>query len=182
MPAIYKELEIKGVFLITPQVIKDTRGFFFETFKLKEFTDNITQIYLEWFRQDNQSFSIKNVLRGIHFQKSPKAQGKLVRCIKGKIFDVAVDLIDYSPTFKKWVGVELSEENKQMLWVPQGHGHAFLTLSDTAEIVYKCTEEYDKDCDGGIIWNDPDININWGIENPIISNKDANLPKLSEII
>lgn len=179
MPFTFQKLDIPEVILITPQVFKDDRGWFMETYKLKDF--DMEACIGKEFIQDNHSFSIKNVLRGIHLQKNPKSQGKLIRCIKGKIFDVAVDLRKDSPTFKKWVGVELSEENKKMLWIPENNfGHGFLTLSDTAEIVYKCTEEYDKNCDCGIIWNDPEININWEIETPIISEKDSKLPFLKD--
>ncbi len=177
MPFEFKKLEIEGVVLVKPIVFSDDRGFFMETYKYSDFAKNGIK---ENFVQDNHSKSVKNVLRGIHFQLNPKAQGKLVRCIKGKIFDVAVDLRKNSPTFKKWVGVELSEENKYMLYIPAGFGHAFLTLSDEAEVLYKATEEYSKEHDSGIRWNDPEINITWGIKSPILSEKDANLPYLKD--
>ena len=177
MPFEFKKLEIEGVVLVKPIVFSDDRGFFMETYKYSDFAKNGIK---ENFVQDNHSKSVKNVLRGIHFQLNPKAQGKLVRCTKGKIFDVAVDLRKNSPTFKKWVGVELSEENKYMLYIPAGFGHAFLTLSDEAEVLYKATEEYSKEHDSGIRWNDPEINITWGIKSPILSEKDANLPFLND--
>ena len=164
MPFEFKKLEIEGVVLVKPIVFSDDRGFFMETYKYSDFAKNGIK---ENFVQDNHSKSVKNVLRGIHFQLNPKAQGKLVRCTKGKIFDVAVDLRKNSPTFKKWVGVELSEENKYMLYIPAGFGHAFLTLSNEAEVLYKATEEYSKEHDSGIRWNDPEINITWGIKSPI---------------
>ena len=177
MPFDFKKLEINGLILIKPIVFSDDRGFFMEAYKYSDFAKNGIK---ENFVQDNHSKSVKNVLRGIHFQLNPKAQGKLVRCTKGKIFDVAVDLRKNSPTFKKWVGVELSDENKYMLYIPAGFGHAFLTLSEEAEVLYKTTEEYSKEHDSGIRWNDPEINITWGIKSPILSEKDANLPYLKD--
>ncbi len=177
MPFEFKRLEISDVILVKPVVFSDDRGFFMETYKYSDFAKNGIP---ERFVQDNHSKSVKNVLRGIHFQLNPKAQGKLVRCIKGKIFDVAVDLRKNSPTFKKWVGVELSEDNHYMLYIPAGFGHAFLTLSEEAEVMYKTTEEYSKEHDSGIRWNDPEINITWGIKDPILSEKDAKLPLLKE--
>ncbi len=177
MPFEFTRLEIEDVILVKPIVFADDRGFFMETYKYSDFAKAGIK---ERFVQDNHSKSIKNVLRGIHFQLNPKAQGKLVRCIKGRIFDVAVDLRKNSPTFKQWVGVELSEDNKFMLYIPAGFGHAFLTLSDEAEVMYKTTEEYSKKHDSGIRWNDPEINITWGISSPILSSKDANLPYLKD--
>ena len=171
--------EIPEVVLIKPKVFKDDRGFFMETYKKSEFERAaITTSFV----QDNHSKSTKYVLRGLHFQKEPFGQGKLVRCIRGKIFDVAVDIRKESPTFKRWVGFELTEENKQMLWIPRGFAHGFLTLSDEAEIIYKVSDnEYSPKSDAGIIWNDPEININWPIDRePILSGKDKLLPKLVE--
>lgn len=179
MPFEFEKTEIPDVILIKPKVFGDDRGFFMETYKKSDFekfgidTD---------FVQDNHSKSVKGVLRGLHFQKEPFAQGKLVRCIKGKIFDVAVDIRRGSPTFKKWVGYELSEENKLMLWIPKGFAHGFLTLSEEAEVIYKVSgAEYNPKSDAGIIWNDPDINIKWPleeIEEVLLSDKDKNLPTL----
>ena len=171
--------EIPEVVLVKPKVFKDDRGFFMETYKKSEFERaGITTNFV----QDNHSKSTKYVLRGLHFQKEPFGQGKLVRCIRGKIFDVAVDIRKESPTFKRWVGFELTEENKQMLWIPRGFAHGFLTLSDEAEIIYKVSDnEYSPKSDAGIIWNDPEININWPIDRePILSGKDKLLPKLVE--
>lgn len=172
---------LKGVILVKPKVFGDARGFFMETYKKSEFINGgITEDFI----QDNHSKSVKGVLRGIHFQKEPYGQGKLVRCIRGKIFDVAVDVRKASDTFGKWVGFELSEENKDMLFIPKGFGHAFLTLSDEAEIVYKVTgAEYSPSHDSGIFWNDPDVGIKWplkeyGISAPILSEKDSKLQKL----
>ena len=130
--------------------------------------------------QDNHSKSTYGVLRGLHYQKNPKAQGKLVRCIKGKILDVAVDIRKGSPTFGKWVSAILSEENKHMLYVPVGFAHGFAVLSEEAEVLYKTTDEYSPEHDRGILWNDPEIGIDWQVENPIISEKDKNLPLLKD--
>lgn len=173
------QTDIPDIIIIKPWSFHDERGFFMEVFKKSDFekfgidTD---------FVQDNHSKSLKNVLRGLHYQIEPKAQGKLVRCIKGKIFDVAVDIRRGSPTFGKWVGVELSEENRLMLWIPKGFAHGFLTLSDTAEVVYKVSgSEYSPHHDRNIRWNDPDIGISWPlVGEPILSRKDKMAPFLRE--
>jgi len=180
MPFEFIRTEIPEVIIVKPKVFEDERGFFLETYKKSEFekagidTD---------FVQDNHSKSVKNVLRGLHFQKTPKEQGKLVRCIKGRIFDVAVDIRKNSPTFGKWVGIELSGTNKLMLWIPKGFAHGFLTLSDEAEIIYKVSgAEYSPEHDAAIRWNDPEIGIKWPItDEPILSEKDKNAPLLREI-
>ena len=179
MPFEFLKTEIPEVVLIKQKVFKDDRGFFMETYKKSEFERAGIPTN---FVQDNHSKSTKYVLRGLHFQKEPFGQGKLVRCIRGKIFDVAVDIRKESPTFKRWVSFELTEENKQMLWIPRGFAHGFLTLSDEAEIIYKVSDnEYSPKSDAGIIWNDPEININWPIDRePILSGKDKLLPKLVE--
>ncbi len=179
MPFEFIKTEISDVILIKPKVFGDERGFFMETYKKSEFKRE--DIDLE-FVQDNHSKSVKGVLRGLHFQKEPKAQGKLVRCIRGKIFDVAVDIRRGSPTFGKWVGYELSEENKLMLWIPKGFAHGFLTLSDEAEIIYKVSGgEYSPEHDSAIRWDDPDINITWPInEAPVLSKKDRTAPFLED--
>ena len=183
MPFEFIKTEIPDVVLVKPRVFSDERGFFMETYKKSDFEKAGIETN---FVQDNHSKSVKGVLRGLHFQKEPKAQGKLVRCLKGKIFDVAVDIRKNSPTFGKWVGYELSEENKYMLWIPEGFAHGFLTLEDNTEIFYKVSNsEYSPEHDAGIIWNDEDINIKWpieNIENLILSEKDKKLPKLREII
>ncbi|SNR61070.1 dTDP-4-dehydrorhamnose 3,5-epimerase [Desulfurobacterium atlanticum] len=182
MPFEFIKTEIPDVIIVKPKVFGDERGFFLETYKKSDFekagidTD---------FVQDNHSKSVKNVLRGLHFQRAPKEQGKLVRCIKGKIFDVAVDIRKNSPTFGKWVGIELSEENKLMLWIPKGFAHGFLTLSEEAEIIYKVSgSEYSPEHDAAIRWDDPEINIKWPLENstePILSKKDKNAPFLKNL-
>ncbi len=179
MPFEFKKLDIKNVQLIIPKVFNDDRGFFLESFKETDFIENgIT----DDFKQDNHSKSSKGVLRGLHYQIEPKAQAKIVRCIKGKIYDIAVDIRKDSPTFTKWVGAELSEENKHMLYIPEGFAHGFVVLSDTAEIIYKASNEYSKEYDRGIRWNDPDINVNWNIDfEPILSEKDKNQPFLKDV-
>ncbi len=165
------KLKIPEVLLIEPKVFFDDRGFFFESFSNKAFRDS-TGIELE-FIQDNHSQSKKGVLRGLHYQLPPTQQGKLVRAIAGEIFDVAVDIRKNSPTFGQWVGEFLSAENKKQLWVPPGFAHGFLTISDTADVVYKVTGVYSKENERSIIWNDPEININWPqMSDLCISTKD----------
>lgn len=171
----FRQMEIPGLVLIEPKVFGDDRGFFLEIYKHSEF---INAGVPEHFVQDNFSRSAKGVLRGLHYQMEPRAQGKLVRCMKGRIFDVAVDIRKGSPTYARWVGQELSERNNLMLYVPAGFAHGFLTLSETAEVLYKCTAEYSPVDDRGIIWNDLDINIAWGEKAPLLSAKDGRLPSL----
>ncbi len=169
--------EIPSVIVVKPGVFRDERGFFMETYKHSDFVKGGIP---EHFVQDNHSKSSRTVLRGLHYQKDPKAQGKLVRCISGRIFDAAVDIRAGSPTFAKWVGVELSEDNGEMLYVPKGFAHGFLVLSDTAEIIYKCTDEYSPENERGIIWNDPDIALSWPVREPLVSSKDAANPPLKD--
>ena len=179
MPFEFEKQKIKEVILITPKVFGDSRGFFMETYKKTDFEANGI---IGEFNQDNHSKSSKGVLRGLHYQKEPFEQAKIVRCIKGKIFDVAVDIRKKSSTFGKYVKVELSEDNKKMLYIPKGFAHGFVALSDEVEIVYKTQGEYNPDADRGIIWNDKDININWEIDfEPILSDKDKNHPNLKDI-
>lgn len=176
MPFEFRKLEIPEIILVTPRIFSDARGFFMETYKLSDFSSaGIT----EYFVQDNHSRSEKNVLRGLHYQKSPKAQGKLIRCLRGRIFDIAVDIRKGSPTYGKWVSAELSEENNRMLYIPPAFAHGFVVLSDIAEIMYKCTEEYAPEEDRGILWNDPALNIAWPVKDPVLSEKDSRLPLLS---
>ena len=160
-----------------PQVFGDDRGFFLELYK---HTDFVQGGITEHLVQDNYSKSAKGVLRGLHYQKTPRAQGKLVMCLKGRIYDVAVDIRKGSPQYGKWVGAELSEENRLMLYVPPGFAHGFQVLSDTAEVMYKCTDEYSPADDRGIIWNDPDINISWPLKDPVLSGKDKLHPFLRD--
>ena len=153
----FRELDIKGVFLITPKVFGDSRGYFMETYKKDVFAEHgITGEFI----QDNESSSTKGVLRGLHFQ-TRHTQGKLVRVTGGRVFDVAVDVRPGSESFGKWVGEVLDAEKKQMLWVPPGFAHGFLVLSDTASFVYKCTDLYDPASEGGIPWDDPDLAVAW---------------------
>lgn len=151
------ETSIEGVYVIEPTVFGDSRGYFMETYSKADFTE----IGINYdFIQDNQSKSKKGVLRGLHFQKE-NSQAKLVRCIKGEVFDVAVDLRPGSRTYGKWEGVILSEENKKMFMIPKGFAHGFLVLSDVAEFAYKCDDAYNQSAEGGLAWNDPDVNIKW---------------------
>ena len=170
MPFEFKPQEIKDVILVKPKVFGDARGFFMETYKKSDFFANGIDVE---FNQDNHSKSTKGVLRGLHFQKAPHAQAKLVRCSKGRIYDVAVDIRKGTSTFGKYVKVELSEENKRMLFIPAGFAHGFVALSDEVELLYKASGEYCPEADCGIIWNDSDINIDWNIDfEPILSEKD----------
>ena len=179
MPFEFKRLAIPDVILVIPKVFDDERGFFLESYKKSEFAKN--GIDTE-FNQDNHSKSTKGVLRGLHYQIAPKAQAKLVRCPNGAIFDVAVDIRKNSPYFGRWVGEKLTAENKHMLYIPEGFAHGFVVLSETAELLYKASNEYSKEHDRGILWNDPDININWGIDyEPILSEKDKIQPRLKDI-
>lgn len=170
--------DIEDLFIIEPQVFGDNRGWFMESWSQKKM-EEVGLFYN--FVQDNHSFSaIKGTLRGLHFQKGSSSQAKLVRCVRGAVLDVAVDLRKNSKTYKKWVGCVLSEENKKQFLIPRGFAHGFLTLTDNVEFVYKADNYYDPQADRNIIWNDEEINIDWGIENPILSEKDKKAPKLSE--
>ena len=176
----FEKQKIEDIILIKPEIYSDNRGFFMESYKKSEFLNNgIT----EDFNQDNYSKSKKHVLRGLHFQQTPYEQAKLIRCLKGRIYDVSVDIRLNSKTFGQYVKIELSENNKHMLYIPAGFAHGFVALEDEAEILYKTSKEYNQKADRGIIWCDKDINIDWGIDfEPILSEKDKTLPKLKEII
>ncbi len=168
------------VILIKPTVHGDERGFFMESYKKSQFVDNgITQEFV----QDNHSKSMRGVLRGLHYQLNPKAQAKLVRCSQGAVFDVAVDIRQGSPNYGKWVGYELSADNKFMLYIPEGFAHGFLTLSDFAELLYKTNEEYSEIHDRGLAFDDPEIGIKWPKENValLLSEKDKKQPSLKDI-
>jgi len=169
--------EIPDVLIIKPDVFQDERGYFFESFNEQKFRENGIDAH---FVQDNESKSQKGVLRGLHFQRPPYAQAKLVRVMKGSVLDVAVDLRHDSPWFGKSVSIILSESNKWMYWIPEGFAHGFLTLEDETVFFYKCTNLYYKSAEGSIRWNDPDLNINWGNKNPILSDKDQNAPFLKD--
>ena len=169
---------LAGLKIVQPKVWGDARGYFIESYSEAAFkaaglpTD---------FVQDNQSLSAKGILRGLHFQKPPYAQGKLVRVIKGAVLDVVVDLRSSSPTYGQHHAIELSEDNKTMFWIPPGFAHGFLTLADDTIFVYKVTGLYNKESEGGLLWNDPALGIHWGIENPLLSDKDRIQPLLSEL-
>ncbi|MBZ4646018.1 MAG: dTDP-4-dehydrorhamnose 3,5-epimerase [Clostridia bacterium] len=170
--------DIEGVYIIEPKVFGDHRGWFMETYsKLRLVQQGIGVDFI----QDNHSMSTKKgTLRGLHFQINPKAQTKFVRCTKGAILDVAVDIRKGSPTYKKWIAVELSAENKKQLFIPKGFAHGFLTLVDDVEVQYKVDEYYTPECDRSIRFDDPEIGINWGISNPILSEKDLKAPLLKD--
>ncbi len=164
----YETTPIEGLLVITPDVYEDERGYFLESYAIKKYEEyGITE-----FVQDNESQSTKGVLRGLHYQQEPFAQGKLVRVIVGEVLDVAVDIRPDSPTRGKHFSVVLSAENKKQFWIPPGFAHGFITRSDTAIFSYKCTAPYDKQSERGIAWNDPTLDIDWGIESPIVSEKD----------
>ena len=172
-------LAIADVLLIEPKVFGDDRGFFYESFNQQRFNEATGLGYD--FVQDNHSKSAKGVLRGLHYQLPPKAQGKLVRVVAGEVFDVAVDIRKDSPTFGKWVGAILSGDNKRQLWIPPGLAHGFLVLSESAEFLYKTTDYYAPELERGIIWNDPDLAIEWPIDGvPTLAFKDASAPLLEQ--
>ena len=179
MPFQIRTTPIDGLLVIEPKVFADERGFFMESFKASDFAAfGITQDFV----QDNHSKSRKGVIRGLHFQRAPYAQGKLVRVTRGRAWDVAVDLRKGSPTFGTWCAVELSADNHLLFWIPEGFAHGFLALEDDTELLYKCTAEYNPTSDGGVRWNDPDIAVAWpqiGVS-PLLSTKDAVLPLLKD--
>ena len=171
------ETKLPGVYIIEPRLFSDSRGWFMETYhKLK--TPHISCDFV----QDNHSLSAqKGTLRGIHFQYPPMAQAKLVRCVRGAVMDFTVDLRPESDTFKQWISVELSEGNRKQLFIPRGFGHAFVTLTENAEVIYKADNYYSPEHDGAVLWSDPDIGIDWGIGKPVLSDKDNNAPLLKDI-
>lgn len=173
---IFEKLPIAGLVLITPNIFNDTRGYFFESYNKEVFLKN--GIGME-FEQDNQSLSSKNALRGLHFQNPPYEQGKLVRVISGSVKDVVVDIRKNSPTYRKHFSIVLSATENKMLWIPPGFAHGFLTLEDNTIFSYKCTKVYNKESESGIIFNDESLGINWDITNPVISDKDMELKKMS---
>ena len=169
----FKKLSVPDVILIEPKVYSDDRGYFFEEFKKSEFLLNGIS---DNFIQENISHSKRDVIRGMHFQKNPKAQSKLVSVINGEIFDVALDIRKNSPTFGKWVGEILSNKNHRSIFIPEGFAHGFCVISEEADVIYKVNNEYSPNDERGIIWNDPSINISWPTQRPIISKKDEELP------
>lgn len=163
---------LSGVMIIEPRLFHDQRGYFYESFNENKFKELIVSDVS--FKQDNQSRSVKGVLRGLHYQEAPYAQGKLVRCVRGEVFDVAVDIRKESPTYGEWVGIVLSEENNKQLWIPAGFAHGFLTLSEKADFLYKTTDYYSPAQERCIKWDDTDLNIEWPSMEYIISEKDMN--------
>lgn len=173
-----QETDLRGVFVLTPKVFGDARGWFMESWSKRVFED--AGIHVD-FVQDNQSFSAqKGTLRGLHYQLNPMCQAKLVRCTRGELFDVAVDIRRGSPQYGRWMGARLSAENKRQLFIPRGFAHGFITLTDDVEIQYKADNYYAPECDGGIRWDDPTIGVEWPIKPVILSEKDAAAPMLSE--
>lgn len=170
----FENLTIPEVILIYPQIHKDDRGYFLESYKKSEFT----KIIPDEFVQDNQALSNEGIIRGLHYQLNPQSQGKLISVMQGSIFDVAVDIRKNSPYYGKYVAIELSATNKHMLWIPPGFAHGYLTLEDNSKVHYKTTKEFSKENERGIIWNDASINIQWPICNPLVSEKDSKLPTL----
>lgn len=170
--------KLDGVVIIEPDVFGDNRGFFMESWNKKKMEE--AGLFYDFVQDNHSKSTVKGTLRGIHFQKGDKAQAKLVRCVKGAVLDVAVDLRKNSPTFKQWVGVELSAENKKQLLIPRGFGHGFVSLTDDVEFLYKADNYYAPEADAGIRWNDPEIGVEWGVENPILSEKDKKNPFLKD--
>jgi len=181
MPFSYEPLTLEGLILVRPKVYADERGYFMELFKSSDMQlGGITGEFL----QDNLSYSRKGTVRGLHYQMKPKMQGKLVTCLRGAIYDVAVDIRVGSPTFGKWIAVKLSEENHHLLWIPEGFAHGFMVLNEEAMVLYKVSgSEYSPEHDAGIRWDDPELNVDWPIKDVaklIISEKDKHLPTLRE--
>lgn len=176
----FTKTNLEGVLVVEPAVFGDHRGWFMETYSEAKFQD---QGLGYKFVQDNQSYSaVKGTLRGLHYQLNPKAQTKLVRCTRGSIYDVAVDIRQGSPSYGKWFGIELTGENKKQLLIPKGFAHGFITLTADVEVQYKCDELYAPEYDGGILWNDPDIGIEWPLDvTPVLSAKDENAPLLKDV-
>lgn len=173
----FTELELPGLLLIEYQASADARGFLAETYR----EDAFAKVGIKGpFVQENHTRSIRGVLRGLHFQRKPKAHAKLVRCVRGEVFDVAVDLRKGSKTFGKWASARLSDADQLMLYLPIGFAHAFVVLSESADVVYRQTEYYSPDHDRGVLWNDPALGIDWPVASPIVSAKDAALPRLSD--
>ena len=172
-----EETKLDGVLVLKPETFADNRGFFLESFNKEKYA----KVGINFdFVQDNHSRSSKSVLRGLHFQKN-QPQGKLVRVVRGEVYDVAVDIRSGSPTYGQWEAVILSEENKTQFWVPPGFAHGFVVLSEIADFEYKCTDYYDSSDEGSLLWNDPDLNIPWPIDNPKLSEKDASARLLTDL-
>lgn len=178
MPFTFEQTPIDGLLIIRPRMFPDDRGFFMESFKASDFAAaGIHEVFV----QDNHSRSSRGVLRGLHFQRAPHAQAKLVRVTSGLVWDVAVDLREGSATYGRWFGLELSAENRTMLFLPRGFAHGFVSLADGTELLYKCGTEYHKESDGGVRWDDPELAIVWPIDDVHLSDKDAALPRLKDL-
>jgi dTDP-4-dehydrorhamnose 3,5-epimerase len=176
----FRESKLKGLFIIEPTIYLDSRGYFFESFNNKKFEQN-TGLKID-FLQDNESQSQKNVLRGLHFQNNPFAQGKLVRVIQGSVLDIAVDIRKESDTYGKYIKEILSAKNKQMMYIPEGFAHGFVTLENNTIFSYKCTNYYHKEAEGCLLYNDSTLNIDWGVVSPILSEKDKLGEKFSSFV
>ena len=172
------QTKLSGLLVIDPKVFGDERGYFFESFNEETYK---AAGLIERFVQDNESRSGKGVLRGLHFQEPPYAQGKLVRVARGAVMDVSVDIRKDSPTYGEWVAYELTEHNKRQLWIPPGFAHGFVTLEDDTIFIYKCSNIYKRESENSIRWNDPELNIDWGIADPIVSEKDKSSPLFKEL-
>ena len=170
---------LPGVVILEPQVFGDNRGFFMESWSKRTMEE--AGLHYEFVQDNHSSSTVKGTLRGIHFQRGEWCQAKLVRCTRGAVLDVAVDLRKQSPTYKQWISVELSEENKKQLLIPRGFGHGFVTLTDHVEFMYKADNYYAPQADGGIRWNDPTLGVVWGVETPILSEKDRNNPWFADV-
>ncbi|MDF3003989.1 MAG: dTDP-4-dehydrorhamnose 3,5-epimerase [Oscillospiraceae bacterium] len=176
----FLKTKLDGVIIIEPKVFGDHRGFFMESYSKRSFEE--AGLFYDFVQDNHSSSAVKGTLRGIHFQKGDKAQAKLVRCTKGAVLDVAVDLRADSATYKQWVAVELSEENKRQLLIPRGFGHGFVTLTDKVEFLYKADNYYAPEADSGILWSDPELAVEWGVASPILSEKDKNQPLLKDAV
>lgn len=176
---IFEKTPIEGLVIIKPTVFEDERGHFFESYQKQRFKENGIDVD---FIQDNQSLSQKNVLRGLHFQHPPYAQAKLIRVIKGAVLDVAVDIRKNSPTYGQHYLIELSEKNKTMFYIPEGFAHGFLTLEDNTIFTYKCSNYFNKQSEGALLWNDTQLAINWQTSNPVLSEKDKLAPAFADFV
>ena len=171
--------KLEGLIILEPDVFGDNRGFFMESWSKRRMEE--LGLHYDFVQDNHSSSTVKGTLRGIHFQKGEWCQAKLVRCTRGAVLDVAVDLRKASSTYKQWVGVELTEDNKKQLMIPRGFGHGFVTLTDHVEFMYKADNYYAPQADGGILWNDPELGVDWGVTNPILSAKDTKNPLLKDI-
>ena len=172
--------KLDGLWIIEPRVFGDNRGFFMETWSKREFEAH--GLFYDFVQDNHSASSVRGTLRGIHFQRGDKAQAKLVRCVRGAVLDVAVDLRPSSPTYKQWQAVELSEENKRQVLIPRGFGHGFVTLTDHVEFLYRADSPYAPEADAGILWSDPELGVEWGVENPILSEKDKHNPLFRDAV